>query len=419
MLRVVETLDLSIPLEGLDVEKLEGAIAQQVRELAKRVMEKALAQVEEKVLERGNFIRKKKVQRHLCTVFGWVRFLRYKVQEKGGGHHFPLDRALGLAPGQRATQGVVKLATELATRHPYREAARLLALVLGDEVNHRTIHHWVQKVGERVVEKEEEGREATFGCGEVPRRDGKVREIVVVEVDGTTVSSQEEGEEQFEMKLGVMYSGKELESKKAKHKRYRLKEKVLYGGVEGAEEFGEKLFLAGEERLSLSLARHILGIGDGATWIPDLVGGEVFKGVYQLDWWHLERRIREALPRQPALAGEIMGHIRRGEAEKARSLLRLRGVLVKGEEEKVTALLGYLEDNWHGIYGSRSLKEQVVAQEVLVVGSGAMEKNIDVVVGRRFKGRGMSWSRRGAHHLLKLRLMVLEGRAWRRWWKAA
>lgn len=419
MLRVVETLDLSIPLEGLDVEKLEEVIAQGVRQLAKRAMEKALAQVEEKVLEEGKFIRKRKMRRQLCTLLGWVSFVRYKAKLKGGGHQFPLDRALGLAPGQRATKGAVRLATELATDHTYRQAAKLLALVLGEEVNHRTIHHWVQKVGEKVVEKEEERREATFGSGEVPRRDGKVREIVVVEVDGTTLSSQEDGEEQFEMKLGVMYSGKELESKRAKRKRYRLKEKVLYGGVEGAEDFGEKLFLAGEERLSLSLARHILGIGDGATWIPDLVGGEPFKGVYQLDWWHLAKRVRETFPGQPTLVGEIMELIRKGEAEEARSLLRLRRVVAKGEEGKIDGLLGYLEENWHGLYGSRSLREQVGAKEVLVVGSGAMEKNIDVVIARRFKGRGMSWSRRGAHHLLKLRVMVLDKRAWRRWWKAA
>jgi|GEM_PF-5093678 len=50
-----------------------------------------------------------------------------------------------------------------------------------------------------------------------------------------------------------MYTGKELESKEAKWKRYRLKEKVLYGGVEEGEAFGEKLYLRGEERLNLSL----------------------------------------------------------------------------------------------------------------------------------------------------------------------
>ena len=32
-----------------------------------------------------------------------------------------------------------------------------------------------------------------------------------------------------------------------------------------------------------------------------------------------------------------------------------------------------------------------VSKEVLVVGSGAIEKNVDINITRRFKGRGMSW----------------------------
>lgn len=60
------------------------------------------------------------------------------------------------------------------------------------------------------------------------------------------------------MCLGVLYSGKQLESPTAKHCRYRLEERVLYGGVEPAEVFGERLFLAGEACLGLSHARHLL-----------------------------------------------------------------------------------------------------------------------------------------------------------------
>ncbi|MCL0091387.1 hypothetical protein M1N57_00735 [Dehalococcoidales bacterium] len=43
-----------------------------------------------------------------------------------------------------------------------------------------------------------------------PRRnDGKEREML--EVDGTMIHSQEKGEDDFEAKLAIMYSGKELE----------------------------------------------------------------------------------------------------------------------------------------------------------------------------------------------------------------
>jgi len=43
-----------------------------------------------------------------------------------------------------------------------------------------------------------------------------------------------------------------------------------------------------------------------------------------------------------------------------------------------------------GIYGSRNLKTKVGAKEVLVVGGGGVEKNIDLALCRRFKSRGMS-----------------------------
>ena len=52
------------------------------------------------------------------------------------------------------------------------------------------------------------------------------------------------------MKLGVMYSGKELESETAEYKRYRLNEKALYGGIEETEELREALSQARRESLN-------------------------------------------------------------------------------------------------------------------------------------------------------------------------
>lgn len=51
-----------------------------------------------------------------------------------------------------------------------------------------------------------------------------------------------------------------------------------------------------------------------------------------------------------------------------------------GPSEKLDDLLGYLEENWDGIYGSRGLRERIGAREVLVVGSGGIEKNIDLML---------------------------------------
>ncbi len=135
--------------------------------------------------------------------------------------------------------------------------------------------------------------------------------------DATMVHSQEEKGKDIVVKLGVMYSGKELESQTAQHRRYRLKEKVVYGSIEEPEEFGEKVYLRAEEKLSLSRAKNVL-----------------MKCAYDRGW----------------------------------------------------GLLGP---------GYSRLKGKVEARRVLVCGSEAMEKNIDIVIGRRFKKRGMSWSTEG------------------------
>jgi len=105
-----------------------------------------------------------------------------------------------------------------------------------------------------------------------------------------------------------------------------------------------------------------------------------------------------------------------GKREEHRNLLKLKR-LVDGPSEKLDDLLSYLEENWHGIYGSRNLRGKVGAREILVVGSGGIEKNIDLALCRRFKGRGMRWTRSGAQNLLKLRLLRHDRKDWKAYWQ--
>jgi hypothetical protein len=417
-MRVSETLELSIP-EDADIDKLERYLAKEVKEFGKRVFGKVLQEVEVKKLgEAGGGVgRREKVARYLFTRLGLIRFERRKVKYKEKGKFgFFLDDILELKPYQVATGWVRQRALELAVEYPFRPAMSLLRHETGDEISYRTIHRWAQEEGKKLREEEEAKQEAVFGRAEKVRNDGKQREIVVLEVDGTMLHSQEKGEDDFEAKLGIMYSGKELESKKAKRRRYRLKEKVIYGGIETADDFGERLYIQGEQKLSLSLAGNLLLISDGARWISDIAGADYLKATYQLDWWHYEKKLRAALLGELKLQQELMSLLWAGRREEHRRLLKLKH-LVDGHSEKLDDLLGYLEENWDGIYGSRNLKGKVGAKEVLVVGSGGIEKNIDLALCRRFKGRGMSWSRAGAQNLLKLRLLRYDRKDWKAYWR--
>ncbi len=71
-----------------------------------------------------------------------------------------------------------------------------------------------------------------FEDGEVFEGECEEKEIVVTEMDATMLHSQENGQKKLTVKLSIMYSGKGLESKTVKYKRYRLREKALYGGIE-------------------------------------------------------------------------------------------------------------------------------------------------------------------------------------------
>ena len=86
------------------------------------------------------------------------------------------------------------------------------------------------------------------------------------------------------------------------------------------------------------------------------------------------------------------------------------------KRQKIADLVAYIENNRDGLYGSRSLRDKVETKKVLVCSTGAMEKNIDIVIGRRFKKHGMSWTTKGANNLLKLRTLWYNKIDWEAFW---
>ena len=45
-----------------------------------------------------------------------------------------------------------------------------------------------------------------------------------------------------------------------------------------------------------------------------------------------------------------------------------------------------------------------------------MEKNVDTVIGRRFKKQGMRWTTEGVNNLLKLRILCYDEADWEAFW---
>ena len=409
---------ISLPDDGWDVNMLEEACWKASREAGQKLFISALEQKDQEVVALARGDNKGKVPRWLTTRLGYLCFRREKVHGGNTEGSYPLDKAIGLRPRQKATLWVQMRACELATGNTYRPAAELLSAEIGDEVSHGAVWCRVQKSGKALRKEEDQRREAVFEYGEVFEGDGEEREIVVTEMDATMLHSQEKDRKKLAVKLGVMYSGKELESETAKYKRYRLKEKTLYGGVEDPDEFGEKLYLKGAEKLCLSKARHQLVLGNGDAWIRNIAEGPYFMATYQLDWRHLMVKIRQTFSDQPKLVSELIDYLYSGQAEKMLATVRLARLLCDEEDDsqRIADLVTYIENNRYGLYGSRSLRDRVEAKTVLVCGTGAMEKNIDTVIDRRFKRHGQSWTTKGVNNLLKLRTLRYNRSDWDAFW---
>lgn len=87
------------------------------------------------------------------------------------------------------------------------------------------------------------------------------------------------------------------------------------------------------------------------------------------------------------------------------------------DPELARETLCFLELNQGALWGFRRLASAGAPAELCTRGSGVVEHNIDLVACRRMKRQGMRWSRRGAHHMLALRCLLLDPAAWRAWWK--
>lgn len=78
--------------------------------------------------------------------------------------------------------------------------------------------------------------------------------------------------------------------------------------------------------------------------------------------------------------------------------------------KKEIKLYTYISRNRQGITNQVILKGKEIQR------AGAIELNVNQVIASRFKKRGMSWSKRGALALLKIKEAILNNQ-WEDWWE--
>lgn len=225
---------------------------------------------------------------------------------------------------------------------------------------------------------------------------------IEVVLDGAWIHSRDT-QHGMEVKVGVVHTGSEA----CGATRTRLVERRYAATAQGSAPFG-CLVTAAVEQVDGFAAVEQTVLGDGAAWIWRL-GAEVLpEATPILDRWHLrearQRAVRAAIPDK---ATRTPWSIRLEEALEQGKVTAAIATLTEMAQQFAHPALGefagFLTTHAAQIpdYATRWKAGQTI-------GSGAVEKGVDVVVNRRLKGRrGMRWRRDRAEELVALRMARL------------
>jgi hypothetical protein len=336
-------------------------------------------------------------RRTILTRAGYVTITRGRARRPDGTKYFPLDHRLGLAPHHEASPAVRRRGCHLAAEHPYREAARLLSAELGAPVDHRAIWRWVQAEGDAKLQARARRVNAMFEDGEAPPRPpGPVPERLTVAVDATGIRLIEP--EGNSVKVAVSFTG----SEQVGGTKRRLAGRMVFADIADPDAFGQAFAYELERTYGGHRVDALMLLADGETWIKHLADDWLPTARYQCDHWHLAARVREFCEREEHRFRRMLD---RAFSDPHRLAAQLLAGRWRGHPEKARELAVYLANNGDYLHTFRHM-----GPGRWMHGSAPAEKHVELTVNRRFKRRGMRWSRRGARNLLVIRLEVIAAR---------
>jgi hypothetical protein len=405
-------LEVCLVTEHADLASLERVIAGALAEAGRQLWQALVARVEAVLpapaacRECGAPMKAKgRAPRRLVTLAGEVELHRQRYRCTGcGSERVPLDEALGLEPRVQHSLGVRGRALSPVTELSYARTAANLDELGGLPVSRGELHRWVREEGAALEDLQARAQAELFEAGQLPVAEAET-ETAWISADGTMVHDRGSGTS-MEVKVGLTWSGTE----RLGRERRALRDRRLHGGTEGWHQFAER-FVALCARAGVFEAGRRIFVSDGADTIRWLRERYFPDALELLDWYHLVEQLRSGVGQAyPEVLSTALGAPAPGDFAALLAILRshARSIAASDPDQatRAGALIGYVANNRQGIANYRF---------VPLASSGSMDKSIDIVVARRFKLRGMSWFRHGVTHLLRLRLMRLNG-TWDRYW---
>lgn len=401
------------------VNDLERAIIEATRSAGRQLYGQGLAAFQSAWLEqrRGRFIAQRWRRIDWLTPFGSLELPVRVVREKASGKYFTLSKILLAHKATRRLSPVLEAhAVAEATAQNYRPAARSLSRWIGQRLGHWLVWAAVQFHGARRLLELEKLSPPPASRMKVP--------ALISEIDSTWLKSQRRARppssvRQFPLHLGLHYTGRVRRYAARGSTSLRLQHKVLLASTAPLARFGRAFQLLGLRQFEPQ--RHIL-LSDGDQGLERMRESYFPQATWLLDRWHIAQAVRSFLTNDQSEYRRLMRPVWRADSE---AFLQALAASPRQHDrpKEFHELFGYVLGNregidaWHSIPAGWRTRSGRTAAKVKC-GSGAVEKNIEVTINRRFKRQGRSWNPLRAEYLLQLKLLSTEPCRWTNWWKA-
>ncbi len=404
------------------VNEVEASVSEAGRKAMSKAMGEACREYEREVIAKGcpgcsggvELLSSKGTRRRIVVAaFGRTELqLRRMRCERCGCRLRPAAGFLEDLGGANITRRLREECAETGVSAPsYEAAARWIERACGARVDAETVRSCTNRAGSEEAQRQAQRAEAVHSPtaesvrakAQEPKRTPP--EVLQVGLDGGWVASRDQPKG-MEGKLAVVATQVEGVGNEG---RSKLTQRLLTGTLGSSKDLGVLacaacIELGGHEAVMQSV--H----GDGANWIKSEAGRHFGAAVKILDWAHLwravARAVRSARPgkERKQERNELYQSLRellwRGESAGAVEVLEgLRGT---EEATALEAAIKYIHNqrDWIGDY--ERWREQGYP-----IGSGLVERQVELVINRRLKRRGMRWLRNNADSVLALRLRQL------------
>jgi len=367
----------------------------------------------------------------ILTTLGKMSFSRYILvpknaeskallqQRTGTKSVVPMDSYLGLAglPFKITPAAMLKIAYWAQNQSSYQRAEDAISEAMHISVNDDTIRQVTNYVGGMVFQNDCEKADKVFNdltCGNIKFTKDKSG-VVYIQTDGAALNTRhkdESGSSWRENKLGEVFTTKDIRywTNHKGERQHQILRKEYISFVGAAETF-KRHMLACALRNGYGQFKETVVLGDGATWIRNMVD-EFFPDAQQiLDYFHLCENVHtyaKALFDMDVLkytpwAKKICALLK---ASQYKSVLQeLESTKDKKPNGCSLNLYGYISNN------IKNIDYAAYEKKGYFIGSGAIESGNKIILQDRLKRAGMRWNTETAQAMLTLKTKA-ESNTW-------